>query len=106
MQLAISEDQLYIVDYSDNSATCRNVYYILVMAFSSDQTFHISQLDYVWAEEPKTPSTRVGLASTHPLMIAGGSSKSELTSDVYILNSHSQVHTWKKAGSLTSPRAM
>ena len=89
MQLAISEDQLYIVGYSDNSATYRNVYYIPVMAFSLDQTFHISQLDYLWTEEPKTPSTRVGLASTHPPMIAGGSSKSELTSDVFILNNHS-----------------
>jgi len=103
MQFVICEDQLYIAGYMDSSATHRSVYQIQasLLASSLDQSLQID--NYLWTKRPATPVARVGMASIYPPMIAGGSLKGNLTSDVFIYNTHN--HSWKKVASLTSPRA-
>ena len=103
MQLVVFEEELYICGYNDNISAFRNVYRILMLALLLDQQIHIGQQNSAWIEEAMVPFSRVGVASTHPPMIAGGSFNSKLSSDVFILDAES--HAWKKVASLTSPRS-
>ena len=103
MQFVVCEDQLYIAGYMDSSATHKSVYQVQasILASSLNQSLQID--NYPWTKRPATPVARVGMASIYPPMIAGGSLKGNLTSDVFVLDIHNRL--WKKVASLTSPRA-
>ena len=103
MQFVICEDQLYITSYMDSTATHRNVYQLQasILASSSNQSFQVD--NYSWTKRPATPFARVGMASLYPPMIAGGSLKGKLSSDVFAYDTQNCL--WKKVGSLTSPKA-
>jgi len=103
MEFVICEDQLYIAGYIDSSTTHRSVYQIQasMLASSLNQSLQIDR--HPWTKRPPTPFARVGIASIYPPMIAGGSLKGKLTSDVLVLDVCNCF--WKKVASLTSPRA-
>ena len=103
MPFVVCEDQLYIAGYMDSSATHKSVYQVQASILASSLNHSLQIDNYLWTKKPATPVARVGMASIYPPIIAGGSLKGNLTSDVFICDTHNRL--WKKVASLTSPRA-
>ncbi|XP_065893295.1 uncharacterized protein [Dysidea avara] len=104
MHLTICEEDLYIVGYDDDKTTYQNVHFInITTVVSLDNSALNSHVDSLWSKLPSIPLTRAGVASTCPILIAGGSFKGVITSNIFIYDSHDQI--WTKVASLTSPRS-
>ena len=105
INFAVCEGYVFIVGYNHADSTSKNAY---SMHFSflkpSENATRFDDPSYYWVPLPNAPYGRAGLTSTSThLVIAGGSKSSKLTSDVFSFNIYQ--NTWKKIGTLTSPRA-
>ena len=105
INLAVCEDYIYIVGFSEMKSTSGKTYRIPVGdLIPSPYPTEAYTAGNQWDDLPGAPYIRAGVVSigSH-LVIVGGSMSSKVTSDIFSFDRYNL--TWRKIGVLTSSRA-